>query len=389
MKISNSTIHLDAKHETAAWSRSSQTLRAWVGDAASAPSSRRNLLVDGTSSALSVATISLTAQALAARAQAEGGAKPSPAAALVADASSATGAARAAASEQASDDGIEPRLRMLVSLIERLTGRPVRVFSAESLRDPRAADPVTTSQTPAATASANPAAPPPAGWGMTYDRHDIHVETEQTEFSAQGVVRTADGREIRFDLTLLMQRQYVEESRVSLRAGDALRPVDPLILNFDGTAAQLQSQRFSFDLDGDGQTEELPLPGSNFGYLALDLDGNGQIDDGRELFGMRSGDGFADLARYDDDGNGWIDENDAVFERLRVWTPGLDTAGDFSPRLDTLAARQVGALYLGKAETPFEVRDAKQETLGQLRSTGLYLRDDGGAGTMQHLDLMV
>jgi hypothetical protein len=387
MKISTSTVQLDAKHETAAWRRSSQTLQAWVGDAASSPASRRNLLVDGTSPTLSVATISLAAQVLAARAQAEGAAGP--AAALVADASSAISETKAAAEEQASDDGIEPRLRMLVSLIERLTGQPVRVFSAESLRDPRAATSTGVSQTSLVTASADPAATPRAGWGLSYDRHDIRVETEQTQFNAQGVVRTADGREIRFDLTLLMQRQYVEESRVSLRAGDALRPVDPLILNFDGTAAQLQSVRFSFDLDGDGQTEELPLPGSNFGYLALDLDGNGQIDDGRELFGTRSGDGFADLAKYDDDGNGWIDENDAVFERLRVWTPGLDAGGGFSPRLDTLAARQVGALYLGKVATPFEVRGSDQEQLGQLRSSGVYLTENGGAGAMQHLDLMV
>jgi hypothetical protein len=346
-------------------------------------------LVDGTSPTLSVATISLAAQVLAARAQAEGDARPSPANTLVADASSAIRETQATAKEQASDDGIEPRLRMLVSLIERLTGQPVRVFSAESLRDPRAATSTAVSQTSRVTTPADPAATPRAGWGLSYDRHDIRVETEQTEFNAQGVVRTADGREIRFDLALRMQRQYVEESRVSLRAGDALRPVDPLILNFDGTAAQLQSVRFSFDLDGDGQTEELPLPGSNFGYLALDLDGNGQIDDGRELFGTRSGDGFADLALYDDDGNGWIDENDAVFDRLRVWTPGLDASGGFSPKLDTLAARQVGALYLGKTETPFEVRGANQETLGQLRSSGIYLREDGGAGTMQHLDLMV
>lgn len=389
MKISTSTIQLGAKHETAAWRRSSQTLQAWVGDAASSPARRRNLLVDGTSPTLSVATISLAAQVLAARAQAEGGARSTPAAALVADASSAASETKAATGNQADDEGIEPRLRMLVSLIERLTGQPVRVFSTESLRDPGTANTAAAPPTAPSPAPANPATPPPAGWGLVYDRHDIRVETEQTQFNAQGVVRTADGREIRFDLTLLMQRQYMEESRVSLRAGDALRPVDPLILNFDGTAAQLQSVRFSFDLDGDGQTEELPLPGSNFGYLALDLDGNGRIDDGRELFGTRSGDGFADLALYDDDGNGWIDENDAVFERLRVWTPGLDAGGGFSPKLDTLAARQVGALYLGKTETPFEVRGANQETLGQLRSSGVYLREDGGAGTMQHLDLMV
>lgn len=388
MKISNSTIQLDAKHESTAWSRSSQTLRAWVGDPASDPSSRRNLLADGTSPSLTVATISLAAQVLAARAQAEAGATASTSAAATVVASATADETVAATAETSGDDGIEPRLRMLVSLIERLTGRTVRVFSAESLQDPNTAT-AAAPQTTSASVSIVPAAAPRAGWGLTYDQHDIRVETEQTQFNAQGVVRTADGRELRFDLALLMQRQYVEESHVSIRAGDSLRPVDPLILNFGGTAAQLQSVRFSFDLDGDGQTEELPLPGSNFGYLALDRNGNGQIDDGRELFGTQSGDGFADLAQYDDDGNGWIDENDAVFSQLQVWTPDQDADGGFSPKLESLAARQVGALYLGKVETPFEVRGSNQEQMGQLRSSGVYLTEDGNAGVMQHLDLMV
>lgn len=42
--------------------------------------------------------------------------------------------------------------------------------------------------------------------------------------------------------------------------------------------------------------------------LSLDQNGNGEIDNGTELFGTKSGDGFADLARYDLDYNGWIDE---------------------------------------------------------------------------------
>lgn len=49
----------------------------------------------------------------------------------------------------------------------------------------------------------------------------------------------------------------------------------------------------------------------------------------------------------------------------------------------------MGALYLGKAETPFVVRGSARETLGQPRSSGVYLREDDGTGAMQHLDLMV
>jgi hypothetical protein len=52
--------------------------------------------------------------------------------------------------------------------------------------------------------------------------------------------------------------------------------------------------------------------------LALDRNGNGRIDDGRELFGEQNGaaDGFAELGRFDQDGNGTIDANDAVFNSL-------------------------------------------------------------------------
>ena len=58
--------------------------------------------------------------------------------------------------------------------------------------------------------------------------------------------------------------------------------------------------------------------GSGSGFLALDKNGNGKIDDGSELFGTKSGDGFADLAEYDSDGNGWIDEKGRVYVLYEV-----------------------------------------------------------------------
>lgn len=54
------------------------------------------------------------------------------------------------------------------------------------------------------------------------------------------------------------------------------------------------------------------------GFLALDRNQNGVVDDGSELFGTQSGDGFAHLALYDQDSNGWIDANDPVFDKLRI-----------------------------------------------------------------------
>ncbi|MBQ9459463.1 MAG: hypothetical protein IJU66_05970 [Oscillospiraceae bacterium] len=108
-----------------------------------------------------------------------------------------------------------------------------------------------------------------------------------------------------------------------------------------------------------------------------------QIDDGSELFGTKSGDGFADLAAYDEDGNGWIDESDSVFAKLRVWVRGSD--GD---RLLDLKEANVGAIYLGSADTEFTFKDsATNETNGVMRRTGVYLRETGEAGTISHVDL--
>ena len=223
----------------------------------------------------------------------------------------------------------------------------------------------------------------------TFAWHSEYTETrrerESSTFSATGSISTADGRAIEFDLSLSMCRDFqctnkkIEDGFVQMR--------DPLVINFDGKAAELASSRFSFDLDVDGQTESLRSLGRGSGFLALDVNGDGRINDGSELFGAGSGNGFADLARLDSDGNHWIDEDDPVFADLRVWRP--EPAESSGKGLVSLKDAGVGALYLGSTETPFTLKDESNRTLGQIRASGVYLREDGRAGTLQQIDLAV
>jgi len=125
--------------------------------------------------------------------------------------------------------------------------------------------------------------------------------------------------------------------------------------------------------------------GSASGYLAIDNNADGRINDGSELFGTRSGDGFADLARFDSDGNHWLDEADPVFDSLRVWQH--DAGG--KDILSTLRDKGVGALYLGSTETPFALTDKENRLLAQIRASGVYLKEDGRAGSLQQIDLAV
>lgn len=278
----------------------------------------------------------------------------------------------------------DPMLRLILAVVAMLTGREVRVFDARELYvdspTPAVQDPNQSNQSNQAQAAQKA-----AGYGVEYDRHESYSETEQTRFEAAGVVHTEDGQEINFTVSLSMTRSYYEQSDVSIRLGDARKKQDPLVLNFSGTAAQLTSQRFKFDLNSDGKSEDINFVTSGSGFLALDRNSDGRINNGTELFGPGSGNGFAELAALDADHNGWIDENDAAYDQLRVWTRGVSG----NDQLSTLKQVNIGALSLARVETPFDLKDSNNGLQGQIRSSGLFLLEDGKAGTLQQIDLTI
>jgi len=90
----------------------------------------------------------------------------------------------------------------------------------------------------------------------------------------------------------------------------------------------------AFDIDADGTADSISWtdPAAREAFLVLDRNGNGEIDDGRELFGgvteqpaTEDRNGFAALRVFDEqarggNGDGWISASDAVYARLRLWT---------------------------------------------------------------------
>lgn len=219
-------------------------------------------------------------------------------------------------------------------------------------------------------------------WKIQTVTSSFFAEHEVTEYSTQGKVCTADGREITFGISVEMSRSFVEATEVYTEGSYVLK--DPLVINLGSDIAEVSDKKFYFDLDADGEEEEISELGSGSGYLALDKNGDGIINDGSELFGTKSGDGFADLAAYDEDGNGWIDEADAIFSKLKVWVK--DENGE--NRLLDLKEADVGAIYLGSANTRFSLNNAETNaTNAIIQKTGVYLKESGAAGTIQHVDL--
>lgn len=155
---------------------------------------------------------------------------------------------------------------------------------------------------------------------------------------------------------------------------------DPLIVNFDAEMPSLDSKTFDFDIDMNGESDQISMLTKGNGFLALDRNENGSIDDGKELFGTQNGNGFLDLKRYDKDGNNWIDENDAIFDKLRIWSKTQD-----EDTLIGLGEIGLGAIYLGYAEGDFDIRD-ETKTLGRIKSNGLYLNEDGSSGLISQID---
>lgn len=222
----------------------------------------------------------------------------------------------------------------------------------------------------------------PGAGGVINQRVVNYEEYEDTTFYAKGRAITEDGRQIDFNIDVLMSRSYMEYTDIPvMQLGNAL--CDPLVINLDSSYTQVSDQKFRFDLDVDGVTDEISMPGKGSGFLALDLNGDGMINDGSELFGTQSGDGFADLQAYDSDGNGWIDENDEIFDRLKVWCKG-ENGEDI---LMSLKEADIGAIFLGAKETEFSMYGMNGGLNGVVRSTGFFLKESGNASTIQHIDL--
>lgn len=301
------------------------------------------------------------------------------------DAVALSDAGRAAQSAEAhpSDAGDElrdPRLNLLRRMLEALTGEKIRMFDAEAFMAQR-----TDSTSSGTIGQTGPATDDRAGYGVAYDRSERYEESETLQFSASGTIQTRDGQTVQFELSFSLERRYVEERNLSIRLGDAARPVDPLIVNFDGNAADLQDTRFRFDLNADGRPDQIATPGAGSAFLVLDRNRDGQVNDGRELFGPSTGNGFTELAALDEDGNGWIDAGDPAFADLAVWRPGAEGQA----LLQSLPEAGIGALGLSALATPFAYTGHDNALLGELQRTGLLLREDGKVGTMQQVDLTI
>jgi hypothetical protein len=224
-------------------------------------------------------------------------------------------------------------------------------------------------------ASEAKAAPPQESWGYREDISVTVAEREAVSFQAAATVKTADGREIQVAAAFEMVRSSVTTIEASVRKGAALH--DPLALSFTTAAPSVGGGSQLVDVDNDGEAESVAALAPGTAYLVRDRNGNGVVDDGSELFGPATQDGFGELAALDADTSGWVDEGDAAFAQLSLWN------GEAGSALTSLAQAGVGALATRNVATQY----AYGATTGTLAASSIFLYEDGRAGFTGELEL--
>ena len=186
---------------------------------------------------------------------------------------------------------------------------------------------------------------------LNYVSETWNIEQEDTSFSTVGSVRTKDGREINFNVNVNMSRRCEEYYKEQLNVAEFTLH-DPLVINLDTDVAEVSDQTFYFDLDADGKEEEISVL----------------------------------------NGSGWIDENDSIWSKLKIWCKD-ENGNDV---LYKLSDKGVGAICLQNVSTDFTLQgDRKAQdgttnanaTNAVVRKTGIFLYENGNVGTVQHVDM--
>ncbi|UQA63965.1 calcium-binding protein [Polyangium aurulentum] len=164
------------------------------------------------------------------------------------------------------------------------------------------------------------------------------------------------------------------------QGGDDSASSTPLVLSFDGAAVEFGADATrAFDVNG-AASQVTDWPTARTPWLALDRDGSGAIEDGRELFGSMSPlaaggtgpNGFVALRELDGNGDGRITAEDPAFAKLVVWSDKDADRASSSGELSSVSAWEIVSIDLdyvtiprcdarGNCEgerAPFQYRDA-------------------------------
>ncbi len=187
-------------------------------------------------------------------------------------------------------------------------------------------------------------------------------------------------------LEKIFDNQDIEDAKDHLDHAKSVS--SPIVLDLDGNGVSTTAVKDGayFDHAGDGFAERTGWVGTGDGLLVRDLDGNGRIDTGAELFGSetrladgtKAANGFEALKSLDGNHDGQIDANDPAFASLKIW---IDADGDgYSQPGELLTLTQAGVAAIATGYAVSTLVDAQGTAHSQI---GTYTRADGGVAAAE------
>ncbi|MBU7316256.1 XkdQ/YqbQ family protein [Paenibacillus oleatilyticus] len=186
--------------------------------------------------------------------------------------------------------------------------------------------------------------------------------------------------EDQFSLTYLLE--------LGKKYGQAFEASDPIVMDLDGDGLETIGieKRVFFDHDSDGKSSLTGWVGPDDGLLVRDLNGDGVINNGTELFGeyalmkdgSRSQNGYAALSELDDNRDGTIDKNDAGFAQLKVWKDSNSDGKSTPNELFTLPDLGITAIHTKY----YDIGSGNESNDNILIRESDYIKQDGSSWAM-------
>ena len=193
-----------------------------------------------------------------------------------------------------------------------------------------------------------------------------------------------------FEINLAISNNYDLENliqNVQEKFTTAHKQASPLALDLDGDGVETTTVESGvyFDHDDNGFAEKSGWVGKDDGLLVRDINNNGLIDDGTELFGnnsvlssgQKAANGFEALADLDSNSDGVFNSSDAAWNQVKVWKDANQNGEVDSGELLTLEQAGVSGINLN-----YENETTTDENGNQHKQTGTFIKTDGTTGAV-------
>lgn len=209
-----------------------------------------------------------------------------------------------------------------------------------------------------------------------------HTVNQALNFSISGEFQY-DDKQINMTYTYSIESAY---TFISYKAVHNPPLKDPIIVQFGDRPLGHITNYQTFDIDSDNNNDSLPIFTGDVGFLVHDKNGNRKADDGKELFGPKTGFGFNELDTLDEDQNGFIDKSDSAYKDLYIWQPGVNGSnGQFL----SLKQADVAGISTQAITTPFSFLDNQGNTKAQMRYSSFAFSHDFKTRGVHQVDVEI